>query len=139
MIKLITPPGMLLTVAVLMIFASYAFLVGTIEDSWILLAGGVVAMIAAYGTAMLRPWSRYLVFAVAAGFIGKLTSSIVAGVRSGFFGFQFGTAREAIWALAPSLMMTLLSCVCCVIVYRHFRSGPPRRPPPIHGAENQAP
>lgn len=121
MIKLITPPGMLLTVALLVIYAVYAFLIGTIEDSWLLLAGGVVALIASYGTAMLRPWSRYLVYALAAGFIGKLGWSIIAGVRSGFFEFQFGTAREMVRSLAPSLLLAMLSCMCCVLVFRHFR------------------
>ena len=54
MIKLITPPGMLLTVALLVIYSAYAFLIGSIEKSWVLLAGGVVAIVASYGTAMLK-------------------------------------------------------------------------------------
>lgn len=120
MIKLITPPGMLLTVALLVIYSAYAFLIGSIEESWPLLIGGFVAIVASYGTAMVRPWSRYLVYLLAAGFVAKLGDSLVQGYRSGFFGFQFGSVREIVASLAPSLLMTLLSGACCVIVYRQF-------------------
>jgi hypothetical protein len=120
MIKLITPPGMLLTVALLAIYSAYAFLIGSIEDSWPLQIGALVSIAASYGVAMLRPWSQYLVYALAAGFIGKLGLSIVAAVRSGFFSFQFGSTREIVWSLLPSLLMTMLSILCCALVFRHF-------------------
>ena len=122
MIKLITPPGMLLTVALLVIYSAYAFLIGSIEESWVLLAGGVVAIVASYGTAMLKSWSRYLVYALAIGFIAKLAQSVIAAIRAGYFGFQFGSTQEALWSLTPSLLMVVLSCLCCVLVYRHFRA-----------------
>jgi hypothetical protein len=121
MIKLITPPGMLLTVALLVIYCVYAFLIGSIEKSWILLAGSGIAAVASYGTAMLRPWSQYLVYLLAAGFLAKLGFSIYVGVVSGFFGFQFGSVSESLKAVLPSAMMALLSCVCCLLVFRHFR------------------
>lgn len=121
MIKLITPPGMLLTVALLVIYSAYAFLIGSIERSWLLLAGGVAAVVASYGTAMLRPWSRYLVYALAIGFVLKLAGSVIAGGRAGYFRFQFESTKQALWSLTPSLLMTLLSCICCVFVFRHFR------------------
>ena len=121
MIKLITPPGMLLTVALLVIYSVYAFLIGSIEKSWVLLVGGVVAIVASYGTAMLRPWSRYLVYALAMGFVSKLAQSIIAAIRAGYFGFQFRSTQQALWSLAPSLLLVVLSCVCCLLVFRHFR------------------
>ncbi len=124
MIKLITPPGMLLTVALLVIYSAYAFLIGSIEDSWPLLTGGIVAIVASYGTAMLRPWSRYLVYALTAGFLGKLGLSIIAAIRAGYFDFQFGSTREILWSLTPSLLMTLLSCLCCALVFRQYRTLP---------------
>lgn len=120
MIKLITPPGMLLTVALLIIYSVYALLIGSIEKSWLLIAGGIVSLLAAYGTAMLRRWSRNLVFLLAAGFMGKLGHSVVGAAQAGYFRFQFGTGKEALWSLVPSLLMSLLSLGCCVIVYRHF-------------------
>jgi hypothetical protein len=121
MIKLITPPGMLLTVALLVIYSSYAFLIGSIEKSWVLLAGGVVAIVASYGTAMLRPWSRYLVYLLAAGFFSKLGLSFYDGTESGFFEFQFASTTQVARSLMPALLMALLSVVCCVVVHRQFR------------------
>lgn len=124
MIKLITPPGMLLTVALLAIYSAYAFLIGSIEESWILTAGGVVSVLACYGTAMLRPWSKYLVYALALGFVVKLFGSILDAIRAGYFQLQFGSAKEILWSLTPSLLMVALSCLCCVLVYRHFCAVP---------------
>jgi len=123
MFKLITPPGMLLTVALLVLYSAYAFRIGTIEDSWILLAGGTVSIVAAYGTAMLRSWSRWLVYLLTLGFLAKLGHSIYAGIRSGFFAFQFGTLGASVKSLGASAAIVLLSCVCCLLVHRHFRSG----------------
>jgi hypothetical protein len=123
MIKLITPPGMLLTVALLVIYSVYAFLIGSIEKSWVLLAGCGTAIVASYGTAMLRPWSQYLVYLLAVGFTAKLGQSIYAGVVSGYFDFQFGSVSESLQAVVPSTMMVLLSCVCCLLVFRHFRGA----------------
>ena len=130
MIRLITPPGMLLTVALLVIYSVYAFRIGSIEDSWPLLIGGGVAIIASYGTAMLRPWSRYLVYALAFGFVSKLVKSVMAAIRAGYFHFQFGSAKQALWSLMPSLLMVVLSCLCCVLVFRHFRVTPAPSTPP---------
>jgi hypothetical protein len=121
MIKLITPPGMLLTVALLAIYCVYAFLIGSVEKSRILMAAGVVAVVATYGVAMLKPWSRYLVYVLAAGFFAKLGLSIYGGMKSGFFSFQFGAPWEIVRSLTPTLLMAVLSAVCCAIVYHHFR------------------
>lgn len=123
MIKLITPPGMLLTVALLAIYSAYAFLIGSIEGSWALLSGGIASVLACYGTAMLRPWSRYLVYALAIGFVAKLAQSIVDAIRAGYFGYRFASSEQALWSLAPSLAMVALSCLCCYFVYRHFRAA----------------
>ena len=125
MIKLITPPGMLLTVALLVIYGAYAFLIGSIERSWILTAGGIVAVVATYGVAMLKPWSRYLVYVLTAGFFSKLGLSMYEGIASGFFSFQFGAPGQIARSIAPTLMMALLSGACCALVYRYFRSTRP--------------
>ena len=120
MIKLITPPGMLFTTALLVIYGTYAILIGSIEDSLPLLIGGGVAAAATYGAAMVRPWSQYLVYLMTAGFFGKLSLSIYQAQRAGFFEFQFGSNLGVAQSLAPSLVMALLGVVCCVIVYRQF-------------------
>ena len=112
---------MLLTVALLAIYCVYAFLTGWIEKSWILQAGGLVAVVATYGVAMVRPWSRYLVYLLTAGFFAKLGLSIFDGIRSGFFGYQFGSTALAARSLLPTLVMAALSAACCTLVYRQFR------------------
>lgn len=121
MIKLITPPGMLLTTALLAIYAAYAWSIGSIEKSSPLLAGAAISVVACYGAAMVRPWSRYLVYLLTAGFITKLGDSILEAIRAGFFSFQFGSAREIAGSLVPSFAMVLVSLGCCVIAYRQFR------------------
>ena len=120
MIKLITPPGILVTVALLVIYSVYAFSIGAIEGSFVLAAGGVMSLIASIGAALLMPWSRHLVYLLAAGFIGKLTLSIIDATRVGFFDFQFDSGMAAVCSLGPSLAMVLLSCLCCLIVHRQF-------------------
>jgi hypothetical protein len=122
MFQLVTPPGMLFTTALLVIYCAYAFLIGSIEDSTPLLLGGFVAVCACYGTAMVRPWSRFLVYALTAGFICKLSDSLMYAYRAGYFEFQFGSAAEIAATLVPSLAMTLVSVVCCALVYRQFRT-----------------
>lgn len=121
MIKLITPPGMLLTVALLVIYSVYAFMIGSIEDSYPLLIGGLVAVIATYGAAMVRPWSQYLIYALTAGFVAKLGISIYDGFVSGYFEIQYRSNAQIARVLLPSLLMTLLSAFCCTLVYRQFR------------------
>jgi len=112
---------MLLTVALLVIYSVYALRFGLLEDSWILTTASGLSIAAAYGTAMLRTWSQYLVYLLTAGFIGKLAYSIFVAVRVDFFDFYFATTREVIWSLTPSAVMAALSCGCAFIVFRYFR------------------
>ena len=118
--KLDTPLGMLLTVALLAIYAAYAFLTASAIRSWMFVLVGAVAVCACIGTAMLRPWSRYLVYVLTAGFIGNLAYSIYAGAEAGYFSFQFQTPGAAARSLVPGLVMAVLSAACCVLVYRYF-------------------
>ena len=125
MIKLITPPGMLLTVALMAIYCAYAFLIGLIERSWVLGVAGTLTIVACYGTAMLRPWSRFLVYLLTTGFVAKLAYSIYSAMAAGFFEFQFDSAAETVRSLAPSILMALISFACSIIVYKHFRRAAP--------------
>lgn len=120
MIKLITPPGMLLTTALLVVYSAYAFMVGWVEDSWPLRLGGALAVVATYGVAILRPWSRYLVYLLTAGFIGKLAHSLWYAHTAGYFDVQFGSARQSFASLVPSSVLVVLSLLCCYFVYQHF-------------------
>ena len=101
MIKLITPPGILVTVALLAIYVAWALQIALIEKSWLLAAAAAVALIACMGTALMKSWSRYLVYLITAGFIGKWCLSMYDGLRAGYFDFQFGSSRQAILSLAP--------------------------------------
>lgn len=120
MIKLVTPPGMLLTTALLVIYSAYAFMIGWTEGSGLLTMGGIVALFASYGVAMLRPWSRHLVYLLTAGFFAKLGHSVWYAHAAGYFEFQFGSCGEAVTSLVPSTMIGLLSLLCCYLVFRFF-------------------
>lgn len=122
--KLITPLGMLVTVALLAIYSAYAFLIGSIEESWLVKAAGVAAVVGTFGVAMVRPYSRFIVYALTIGFITKLGVSIHEGVESGYYRFQHVSITSIARSLAPSLVMILLSATCCVLVYRQFRKPP---------------
>ena len=134
MFQVITPPGMLFTTALLAIYGTYALLIGMIERSMPLQLGAVVSIAAVYGTALVRSWSTQLVYLVTAGFIAKLGSSILEAQRAEFFGFQFGSTWEIAWPLIPSLIMALLSLVCCVILRRQFQQRPAPVPLPQFNA-----
>jgi len=111
---------MLLSVALLAIYAVYGYLLGTIERSWPLLAGAVFSAVAAVGVALLKPWARYLVYLLTAGFIVKLAVSIYDGFRSGYYNFQFSNAEEIVSSLLPSLILVILALISCWLVSRHF-------------------
>ena len=83
MFKLITPPGLLLTTAVLAIYAVAAAQVARIEQSWPLAVAAAVAAVASAGTAFMRPWSRWLVHLMTVGFVAKWLWSVWYGYRAG--------------------------------------------------------
>ena len=120
--KLITPVGLLIATALLAVYTAYAFQIAVIERSWPLAAAGGIAAIACIGTAFMKPWSRYLVYLVTIGFIGKWGWSVFDGIRSGYFDSKFGSSRTAMHTLAPGLAMVVLSCVCAWLVHRQFRT-----------------
>ena len=120
MIRLITPPGILFSVALLAIYAVYGYLLGTTERSWPLLAGAALSAVAAVGLAMLKPWARYPVYLLTLGFIAKLAHSIYEGFNSGYYSFQFGTAEGIAYSMLPSLIMVILALICCWLVNRRF-------------------
>jgi hypothetical protein len=137
MIKLITPPAMLLTTALLCIYIAYAFLIGSIEESVPLLSGGVIAAVATYGVAMVRPWSRFLVYALTAGFFSKLGLSIYEGVQSGFYSIQVESVAPIQRSLVPAMLMAVLSLVCCAFVYRQFRPASDQAGPGTQSSTKQ--
>ena len=124
MVKLITPIGMLITVALLAIYAAYAFWTVYVDQSWIYGLLGGLALVACYGTAMLRPWSRYLVYVLTALFIAAWFYSVYSGASVGYFDFFFSSRLLAAKALAPGFALVLLSCAASWIAFSHFRRTP---------------
>jgi hypothetical protein len=115
---------MLLTAAWLVIYSVCAILIGLMEDSLPMQAAGAVAVLATYGVAMVRPWSRYLVYMLTIAFFAKLGLSIYDGIVSGYFEFQFDSSGAIARSLLPTFAMALLASISCAIVYRQFRPEP---------------
>ena len=134
MIKLITPIGMLITVALLAIYAAYAFwtayvhveyLPDYVDEAWIYGLLGALSLVACYGTAMLRPWSQYLVYVLTALFITGWCYSVYSGAAVGYFGVSFSSRTLVAQALAPGLVLVALSCLASWYVFSHFRGARP--------------
>ena len=131
MIKLITPIGMLITVALLAIYAVYAFwtayvgyLIDYVHETLIYGFLGVLSLVTCYGTAMLRPWSQYLVYTVTGLFIAAWAYSVYAAAAVGFFHFWFSSPLLALKSLAPGIALIGLSGAASWNAYSHFRRAP---------------
>ena len=120
--SLVTPPGILVTVALLAIYALYALRQALIWKSPFYLALALLAVIGCIGTALVRPWSRHAVYLLTAGFIVGWLHSIYAGFIAGYFTFAFRSRLDIVRSLAPGLAMVLLSSACSMYVYRHFKT-----------------
>jgi len=121
MVKLITPMSMLITVALLAVYAAYAFWTAYIDTSWIYGFLGVASLVACYGTGMLRSWSQWLVYLLTALFIAAWCYSVYAGAMVGFFSFFFSSYALVVKALAPGLALVVLSGLASWNVFSHFR------------------
>jgi hypothetical protein len=122
MVKLITPIGMLVTVALLAVYAAYAFWTAYLDRSWIYGLLGVVSLVACVGTAMLRSWSQYLVYLLTTLFIVGWIYSVYAVAAVGYYSFFYSSAYLlAIKSLVPGLALVLLSCAATWNAFSHFR------------------
>jgi hypothetical protein len=121
MIKLITPIGMLITVALLALYAAYAFWTAYVDNSALYGLLGLLSLVACYGTAMLRPWSQFLVYLLTALFVAVWCYSVYAGAVAGFFSFFFPSHVLVIKALAPGFALVVLSCLASWNVFNHFQ------------------
>ena len=121
MFRLITPLGLLVTTALLAIFAAAAAQVARIEHSLPLAAVAAVAVTASVGTVFMKPWSRYLVHLITLAYTIKWCWSVYDGYRSGYFDFQFGNSTlSAVRSLLPGFALVVLSALCSWLVNRHF-------------------
>ena len=89
MIKLITPLGMLFTVAMMAVLAVYAFWTSHVDRSSLYFGLGIVSIVACVGVALLRAWSQYLVYSLSAAFVAAWFHSVYKGAAAGYFVFSF--------------------------------------------------
>jgi hypothetical protein len=125
MARLETPVGILITVALLALCGAYSAWIGVTEHSVPFALLGAVALVAAVGVAMLKAWSRYLVYLLTAALIGTWSYSLYASAVAGYF--ELYTASQLAAQLGPGIFMIILSCFCTYAVFKQFRAAP--RPP----------
>jgi hypothetical protein len=109
-----TPAGMLLAVALLALFGVYGLWTAWYERSWwsiaLALTVAVVAFVACVGAALLKAWSRYLVYLLTAAAMGAWAYSIRAGIEAGFFSLY--SPQQIVVSLLPEALLILLACFC---------------------------
>ena len=120
MVKLDTPVGMLVAVALMALYALYGAWIAIGEHSVISAFGSAVAAVACVGTARLKSWSRYLVYLLTAALVGAWLYSLYAAAAVGYFDRY--PIRQALWLMAPGALLSMVSCVCAFLVWRHFRA-----------------
>jgi hypothetical protein len=123
MVKLITPVGMLVTVALLAVYAIYSFWTAYTDQSWPHALLGLLTLVACVGTALLRAWSQYLVYALTAFFVGGWLYSVYVGAAVGFFSMFIGSPAAIAKSLAPGIALVILSCAASWISHNHFRAS----------------
>ena len=103
-----TPIGMLITVALLALYGAYGVWTAIADKSWIPASAAAVAVVACVGTAMLRAWSRFLVYLLTVVFVGTWAYSIYSAAAVGYF--SLFSAPEIARSLAPGLLLILVPC-----------------------------
>lgn len=118
--KLITPIGLLLTTAMLAIYAVAAANIAILERSYALALGAAISAVASAGTAYMRPWSRHLVHLMTVGFVAKWCWSVYDGWQTGYFEFKFGSNLQVLRSLLPGLALVTLAAACSWMVHNFF-------------------
>jgi hypothetical protein len=124
MALLVTPVGILITVALLALCGVYGVWTAISEHSLIPAFIGVVAIVACVGIAMLKAWSRYLVYLLTVALVGTWAYSVYTAAIVGYF--SLFSASQIVFSLAPGILLIILSCFCTYVVFRQFRASRPR-------------
>jgi hypothetical protein len=125
----VTPKGILVTVAFLAQCCAFALWFGWTHRLWLMIAIGLVAGIASVGAANMQRWSRFLVYAMSAGFVATWLYSIYAAARVGYFGPL--AWRTIILSLIPGIALLLVALFCSLMAHSHLgRARPVDAPPP---------
>ena len=127
--NLVTPKGILVTVALLALYCAFALWFGWTQRRWPMLAVGLVAAFACVGAANMQRWSRFVVYAMSAGFGATWLYSIYAAARVGYF--HPLAWRTNILPMTPGIALLLVALFCSLMVHRHLGGpGPVAAPPP---------
>lgn len=119
--NLITPTGMLVTTALLAIYAMYA---GWMAYVWTSPFYGIAAALAAsacIGAALVKPWAQPPLHLLTAVFAFGWFRSIYDGVRSGYFDSVFDSWTSIAAAVAPGAALLAIAAASSVLVHRQFR------------------
>jgi hypothetical protein len=114
-----TPVRMLLVVALLGLIAFVAVRLAMSERSWPYALAAALAALACVATAMLKPWSRFLVYLVNLACVAVLGYSVYIFDRTGVL--RTLSAGRIVRSLAPATVMVLLICYCSYVVFINFR------------------
>ena len=109
--------GIIFLIAAIMPFAEGQ----TVKVSFFVIGIAFLAIVACAGTAMLQPWSRYLVYLLTTGFTLAWSWSVASAARAGYFSFAFRARTEIFRSLLPELVLVALSAACSYMVFRYFR------------------
>jgi hypothetical protein len=116
---LITPVKILIVMALLALYGVYAGWMAIVERSLVYGFSAAIAIVACVGAALLKPWSRYLVYLLATAVVGSWAYSVYDAARVGYFGLF--SRSEVFIALVPEVFLMLLSCYCVYAVFTQFR------------------
>jgi hypothetical protein len=114
-----TPLRMLYAVALLALYACFAAWLALSDHSWAYVLIAIAAAVASVASAMLKPWSRFLVYALCASFIAAWGYSVYRSYRVGLF--HLLSPGQLARFLAPDILMVGLIVYCSYAVYANFR------------------
>jgi hypothetical protein len=98
---------------------AYGIMQAITDHSVLAAIAGVAAFVAAVGAALLKPWSRYLVYLLTAAIVGGWLYSLYLAGTAGYFTLY--SRSQIVSQLAPGAFLVLLSCYCAYAVFRQFR------------------
>jgi hypothetical protein len=114
-----TPLPILITVAVLTLYVALACWQAIAGHSWLDAGFALVAAAAALSAALLRSWSRFLVYLLTIALIGSWIRSIHTSHALGYF--RIYSLGHVLASLLPEGLLVLLSGYCSYAVYRQFQ------------------
>jgi hypothetical protein len=113
-----TPVPILITIAALALYVALGSWRAFQWHDWLGAAFALVGAAAAISAALLRPWSRFLVYLVTLALMGSWFYSIHVSHALGYF--RIYSRTQVLASLLPEGALVLLSGYCSYAVYRQF-------------------